>query len=205
MPSALLRPLCRRSCGLWILGLRYCCSWCWVGNGCCCQDWLWRRFRAWGCFHSGCWWLGRLLSWALPGRILNGTDQQHHPDLAQRDRDSVGEFSPMIDRSRRLSSPGHFCNVHSCPLYGRSQGRKADLSRRPAHGSERTTKLVRAGRPSRREPRVLPPAPAGHCALWPRSWPGSDPLPVHAATRRHTPPRHVTNDAGRRPSRRAAG
>src|SRR5207344_204357 len=56
-----------------------------AGNGCCCRDWLWRRFRAWGCFHSGCWWLGRLLSWALPGRILNGTDEQHHPDLAQRD------------------------------------------------------------------------------------------------------------------------
>jgi hypothetical protein len=27
--------------------------------------------------HSGCWWLGRLLSWALLGRILNGTDEPH--------------------------------------------------------------------------------------------------------------------------------
>ena len=75
MPSALSRPLCRRSCGWWILGQRCCCSWCWAGNGCCCRDWLWRRSRAWGCFHYGCWWLGRLLSWALLGQVLNGTDK----------------------------------------------------------------------------------------------------------------------------------
>ena len=30
-----------------------------------------------GYFHSGCWWLGRLLSWALLGRALNGTDELH--------------------------------------------------------------------------------------------------------------------------------
>src|SRR3954465_13183208 len=35
-------------------------------HGCCCRDWLWRQFRAWG-VHSGCWWLGRLLCWALLG------------------------------------------------------------------------------------------------------------------------------------------
>ena len=52
-------------------------------------------------------------------------------------------------------------------------------------GSGRT-KLVRARRPSRREPRVLAPALAGRCALWPRSWPGSDPL---IPPRRHTPAR----------------
>ena len=38
--------------------------------------------------------------------------------------------------------------------------------------------------PSRREPRVLAPALARRCALWPRLWPGSDPLLPHAATRR---------------------
>jgi hypothetical protein len=32
-----------------------------------------RPFRAWAYFHSGCWWLERLLSWALLGRGLNGT------------------------------------------------------------------------------------------------------------------------------------
>ena len=46
-------------------------------------------------------------------------------------------------------------------------------------------------RPLRREMR------AGG-ALWPRPWPGSDPLLPHAATRRCTLPRRVTNDAGRR-------
>ena len=43
-------------------------------SGCCCRDWLWRRFRAWGCFRSGRWWLGRLLYWALPGRSLTSVD-----------------------------------------------------------------------------------------------------------------------------------
>jgi hypothetical protein len=28
-----------------------------------------------GCFHFGCWWLERLLSWALLGRRLNGADE----------------------------------------------------------------------------------------------------------------------------------
>jgi hypothetical protein len=36
-----------------------------------------RPFRAWGCFHSGCWWLERLPSWALLGRRLNGTDDRN--------------------------------------------------------------------------------------------------------------------------------
>jgi hypothetical protein len=40
------------------------------------------RFRVWGYFHSGCWWLGPLLCWALLGLILNGTDAQHHPDAS---------------------------------------------------------------------------------------------------------------------------
>src|SRR6516162_10021159 len=35
--------------------------------------WLWRPFRVWAYSHSGCWWLERLLSWALLGRGLNGT------------------------------------------------------------------------------------------------------------------------------------
>jgi hypothetical protein len=48
-------------------------AWCWAGSGCYCRDWLWRLFRAWAYFHSGCWWLERLLSWALLGRGLNGT------------------------------------------------------------------------------------------------------------------------------------
>ena len=63
---------------VWVvdLGQRCCCSWCWAGNGCCCRDWLWRRSRAWGCFHYGCWWLGRLLSWALLAQVSNGTDEQ---------------------------------------------------------------------------------------------------------------------------------
>src|SRR5262245_6778221 len=38
----------------------------------CCQDWLWRQFRVLECFRSGCWWLERLLSWALLDRRLNG-------------------------------------------------------------------------------------------------------------------------------------
>jgi hypothetical protein len=25
-----------------------CCSWRWADSGCCCGDWLWRRFQAWG-------------------------------------------------------------------------------------------------------------------------------------------------------------
>jgi hypothetical protein len=28
-----------------------------------------------GGFHSGCWWLERLLSWARPGRLSKGTDE----------------------------------------------------------------------------------------------------------------------------------
>ena len=48
-------------------------SWCWDGSGCYCRDWLWRPFRAWEYFHSGCWWLERLLSLALVDQGLNGT------------------------------------------------------------------------------------------------------------------------------------
>src|SRR5262245_36211202 len=63
---------------------------------------------AWGCFHSGCWWSGRLLSWALLGRILNGTDEPHQPDLAQRDvanklrflADEVSECGPATSGPR---------------------------------------------------------------------------------------------------------
>ena len=29
-----------------------------------------------GWFHYGCWWLGRLLSWALLAQVSNGTDEQ---------------------------------------------------------------------------------------------------------------------------------
>jgi hypothetical protein len=32
------------------------------GSGCYYRDWLWRPFRAWAYFHSGCWWWERLLS-----------------------------------------------------------------------------------------------------------------------------------------------
>src|SRR5262249_51639984 len=74
MPSELSRPLYRRSSGWWILVQRYCCSWFWAANGCCCRGWLWRRFRGSGCFHFGCWWLRRSLSLALRGRSLNSTD-----------------------------------------------------------------------------------------------------------------------------------
>jgi hypothetical protein len=35
-----------------------------------------------GYFHSGCWWLGRLPSWALLGRILNCTDEVSSGSLA---------------------------------------------------------------------------------------------------------------------------
>jgi hypothetical protein len=31
--------------------------------------------RPLGCFHSGCWWLERLLSWALLALRLNGADE----------------------------------------------------------------------------------------------------------------------------------
>ena len=88
MPSALSRLHCRRSCGWWISGQRCCCSWCLAGNGCSCRDWLWSQFRAWAYFHSGCWWLGRLLSWAPLGPILNGTDEQPHQILLSENRDS---------------------------------------------------------------------------------------------------------------------
>src|SRR5262245_34416183 len=88
-------PFLRRR---WILEQRCCCSWCWAGNGCCCQDWFWRRFLAWGCFHSGCWWSGQLLSWALLGRILNGTDEPHHPDLAQRNVADCAGGLPALRR-----------------------------------------------------------------------------------------------------------
>ena len=83
-------------------------------------------------------------------------------------------------------------------------GGKADLSRRRAPGSERTDKtppgrttpiVTSRGYLLRRRPGTTP---AGRGALWPRPWPGSDPLLPHAATRRCTLPRRVTNDAGRR-------
>jgi hypothetical protein len=100
MPSALSRPHCRRSCGWLISGQRCCCSWCWAGNGCSCRDWPWRRFRAWGYFHSGCWWWGPLLSCAHLGLILNGTDEQHHPDasppwLFRNTPETFGDLSPI--------------------------------------------------------------------------------------------------------------
>ena len=62
---------------VWVVDLEQpcCCFWCWAGNGYCCRDWLWRRSQAWGCFRSGCWWLERLLSWALLGLRLNGADE----------------------------------------------------------------------------------------------------------------------------------
>jgi hypothetical protein len=50
------------------------------------RDLLIRTFRAWGSFHSGCWWLGRLLSWALLGRILNGTDEPPPRSCSARQR-----------------------------------------------------------------------------------------------------------------------
>jgi hypothetical protein len=60
---------------VWVVDIqRYCSSWSWAANGCCCRDWLWRRFRDWGCFHFGCWWLGPSLSLALLGRSLNATE-----------------------------------------------------------------------------------------------------------------------------------
>ena len=100
MPSALSRPLCRRSFGWWTLGQRCYCSWCWVGNGCCCQDWLWRRFRAWVCFHYGCWWLGRLLSWALLAQILDGTDEPSVRALTLRPLSGHRGSRPTIGKSR---------------------------------------------------------------------------------------------------------
>src|SRR5262249_41875934 len=98
MPSALSPPLCRRSCGWSILGQRCYCLWCWAGNGCCCRDWHWRRFRAWGCFHSGCWWVRRLLSWVLLGRSLNGTDEPQHPEISFPAPEGSDSFHPVKKR-----------------------------------------------------------------------------------------------------------
>src|SRR5215831_11927840 len=42
-----------------------------AGSGCCCRDLLSRPFQAWAYFHSGCWSLERLPSWALLDRGLN--------------------------------------------------------------------------------------------------------------------------------------
>ena len=110
---------CRRSCGRWILGRRCCCSWCWAGNGCCCRDWPWRRFRAWGCFRSGCWWLRRLLSWGLLGRNLISTEP-HHRDRAQARQRLPGRDYSALMFAARITLP-HFL-VCSTTRLSRSPG-----------------------------------------------------------------------------------
>src|SRR5262249_27020281 len=36
--------------------------------------WFLRQYRAWAYFHSGCWWLEQLLSWARLGRRLDSNE-----------------------------------------------------------------------------------------------------------------------------------
>src|SRR5262249_43819778 len=84
-----------RSGGWWILGQRCCSLSLWAVNGCCCRDWLWRRFRGWGCFHFGCWSLQRSLSWAHLDQALNGPDEMLAVRGSGRDR-AVGGARPSM-------------------------------------------------------------------------------------------------------------
>src|SRR5208337_5525263 len=56
-----------------------------------------------GYFHSGCWWLGRLLFWALLGRSLNSTDGPRLPQKVSSARRQRVE--PMEGISSRRISP----------------------------------------------------------------------------------------------------
>src|SRR5258706_3825954 len=84
IPVARLTEVFRQAAQSRIITSAHCINQGSIRNGSCCRDWLWRRFQAWGCFHSGCWWLGRLLSWALLGRSLNSTDELAHRELCWR-------------------------------------------------------------------------------------------------------------------------